>query len=143
MWNKLKTVAVAGVLALTLAACNDDAQVASHNISKAADNFEIVRQIVFYNTWTDTEVMNIIGYCSMEIGNTRFVVICKDPDGFKKHYLGRSSNMTFFTQQLEAADVSVFHPRITWKPQGFIPDVDLRVDGGELTNFRDTSDSSQ
>ena len=128
---------------LALAGCKDDAHVASQNISKAADNFEIVRQIVFYNTWTDTEVMNVVGFCSMEIGQARFVVICKDPDGFKKHYLGRNNNMTFFTQQLEGADVSVFHPRITWKPQGFIPDIDLRVDGGELVRHRDTSDSSQ
>ncbi len=43
-------VAIMAFLGLfTLAACQDDAKVASYNISKAADNFEIDRRIVFYN----------------------------------------------------------------------------------------------
>lgn len=135
-----------GLIALVLpflAACKDDAAVASRNLSKAADNFEIVRNIVFYNTWTDTEVVTVVGRCSIEVGSAKLAVVCKDgPGDFKKHYLGRSNNLSFFAVQSEGADVSTFHTRITWKPQGFIPDVDFRGDAGELLTPRDTSDTS-
>jgi len=130
-----KRILLVGALATALAAgqCTDDATQASLNLSKAADNFEIMRNIVFYNTWTDTEVVTVTGLCSIEVGTTKLSVICKEPDGkFKKHYMGRSSNMDFFAVQLESADVSTFHTRITWKPQGFIPDIDLRVDVDQL-----------
>ena len=50
---------------VALAACTPpDAQVASHNLSKAADMFEIDRRIVFYNGITDTYMLTIEGRCS-------------------------------------------------------------------------------
>lgn len=36
-------------LLLSLTACSNDAQVASHNLSNAADNFQLNRRVVFYN----------------------------------------------------------------------------------------------
>lgn len=121
---------------LGLAACQDDADTANYNLSKAADNFEIMRNIVFYNTWTDTEVVSVTGYCSLEDSTSKLWVTCKDADGIKRHQLGRSANLTYFMTQVEGVDVSLYHTRITWKPQSFIPDIDLRVDGEELTTDR-------
>ncbi len=121
------------LVTLTAASCEDDATVASRNLSKAADNFEVVRNIVFYNTWTDTEVATITGLCSIEVETHKLAVICKDGSGdFKKHYLGRSANLSFLAVQVEGADVSTMHTRITWKPQGFIPNIDFRGDAGQL-----------
>jgi len=130
-----KRILLVGALATALMAgqCEDDATIASRNLSKAADNFEVARNIVFYNTWTDTEVVTVSGLCSIEVETSKLAVICKEPNGeFKKHYLGRSDNLSFFAVQLETVDVSTFHTRITWKPQGFVPDIDLRVDIDEL-----------
>ena len=127
-----KLLMVLSFLALPfLAACEDDATIASRNLSKAADNFEVVRNIVFYNVWTDTEVATVIGKCSIEVQQHKFVAVCKDgPGDFKKHYLGRSTNLSFFAVQLDGVNVSTFHTRITWKPQGFVPDIDFRGDAG-------------
>lgn len=119
-----------------LAACQDDADTANYNLSKAADNFEVMRNIVFYNVWTDTAVVSITGYCSIEPKNNRVWATCKDADGIKRHQLGYSANMTYFMTQIESVDVSLFHTRIVWKPQSFIPDLDLRVDTEELTTDR-------
>ena len=81
---------------LLIAGCREDASVASQNLSRAADNFKIVRNIVFYNTWTDTEVMSLVGRCSIEDQNIQLEVVYKDGEGnYKKHFLGRSSNLTF------------------------------------------------
>lgn len=131
--NKLAIIGAA-LAALSVAACND-ADVASHNISRAADNFEISRRVVFYNGITDSYMLTIEGLCSL--GNNdkprELTVTCKTgPKAYKKHFLGLSDNVTFFVEQLEAAAVSAYHYRVVFKPQTIIPDVDFRGDAGEL-----------
>ena len=126
---------VALLVMLTASQCESDANTASRNISTAADAFEVQRRVVFLNGITDTVILLVEGRCSL--GNYdsagRMSVTCKDgPDSFKKHYLGLSDNVTFFAEQLEHIDVSVYHNRIIWKPQAIIPDIDIRGDAGEL-----------
>lgn len=140
--RKILLATALGLGLIATAACRDDATVASENLSKAADNFEIVRNIVFYNTWTDTEVAQFTGLCSIEDYTQKLAVVCKNgPGDFEKHFLGRTTNLSYLAVQVEGADVSTFHTRITWKPQGFIPDVDFRGDVGELAP-KDVSDTS-
>ena len=131
--RKLTLTALAATSMLALAGCQDDAQVASYNISKAADNFEIDRRIVFYNGITDTYMLTIEGRCSIEDQTTQLEVTCKiGRDAFKKHFLGLSDNVTYFAEQLEIADVSVYHHRVTFKPQSILSDIDFRGDADEL-----------
>ena len=54
------------------------------------------------------------------------------PDEYTKHFLGLSDNVPYFAEQLETADVSVYHQRITFKPQAIIPDADFRGSTREL-----------
>lgn len=116
-------------MSLGIAACSNDADVASRNLSRAADQFEIARRVVFVNGITDKYIMVIEGYCSL--GNSdssrRLTVTCKTgPGKFKKHFLGLSDNVTFFAEQLDAAKVSVSHYRVVFKPSVIIPDIDAR-----------------
>jgi len=111
---------------LGFAACSSDADVASENLSKAADNFEIQRQIVFFNGITDTYLLTIEGLCSIDDSGDQLEVTCKTKDGFKKHFLGLSDNVSYFVEQQESANVSVDHYRIIFKPETVIPDVDAR-----------------
>ena len=121
------------MMAATLTACEDDARVASRNLSKAADMFEITRRVVFYNGITDSYILVIEGRCSLEIGQIKLTVTCKiSPTEFKKHYLIRSDNVTLFAEQIKTADVSVYHHRVIFKPQTIIPEIDFRGDAGEL-----------
>lgn len=117
-----------------LAACEDDASVASRNLSKAADMFEIERRVIFYNGITDGYILTIEGRCSITGGRgSQLSVTCKTgPDAYKKHFLGLSDNVTFFAEQMEAKDVSVYHYRVIFKPQTIIPDVDFRGDVNAL-----------
>lgn len=118
---------------LGLAACSNDADVASRNLSRAADNFEVQRRIVFYNGITGDYILEVEGRCS--IGNQdnpgKLSVTCKvGPGRFKKHYLGLSDNVTFFAEQTKAERVSEYHYRVVFKPEEIVPDVDLRTSGG-------------
>lgn len=131
--KKLTIAALAGASILALAGCQDDATVASYNISKAADNFEIDRRIVFYNGINGEYMLTIEGRCSIEDQGNQLEVTCKiSRDAFKKHFLGLSDNVTYFAEQLETADVSVYHHRITFKPQSILGDVDFRGDADQL-----------
>ena len=129
------------LLPLFLAGC-DDARVASQNLSKAADNFEIDRRIVFYNGITDTYMLTIEGRCAIEDQQRQLEVTCKiGEDAYNKHFLGLSDNVTYFAEQLATADVSAYHHRIVFKPQAIIPDFDFRGSAEEL--LENASESNQ
>lgn len=136
----MKGIYVAAVFStLALAGCQDDAQVASANLVKAADNFEINRRIVFYNGITDSYMLVIEGLCSMDLNanGTAFNVICKvGPNQFKRHTQVLSDNTSAFVEQLEPVSASAYHYRVTFKPQSILPDIDFRGDASELTTNR-------
>lgn len=124
-----KTLGVVAAVALT--GCTD-ADIASRNLSKAADRFEISRRIVFYNGITGEYVLTLEGLCAL--GNhdktSELSVTCKTgPSSYKKHFLGLSDNVTYFSEQVEAAKANVYHYRVIFKPQAIIPDIDLKVGG--------------
>lgn len=128
-----RTFVIMAALA-ALASCTD-ADIASHNLSRAADQFEIDRRVVFYNGITGDYMLTIEGRCSL--GNNdksrEVTITCKTGEGkFKKHFLGLSDNVTYFVEQLESKSVSAYHYRVIFKPQSIIPDVDFRGDTGEL-----------
>ena len=137
--RKVLALIAALLVAVTMAACESDADVASHNLSKAADNFEIMRRVVFYNGITGEYMLTIEGLCSLgnddEVGE--LTVTCKvdegaEEDAYKKHFLGLSDNVTYFVEQVEGANVSTYHYRVTFKPQTILPDIDFRGSSEDL-----------
>ena len=120
--------AVTAIVAIgVLAGCDDDATVASRNLSKAADNFEIVRRVVFVNGITDKYLLSVEGRCSLEDTGLQVKVICKDSNGqFRRHHMGRSNNVTYVVEHLEPTSVSTNHYRFTFKPDVIVPEIDLR-----------------
>lgn len=115
------------VTALGLVGCASDADVASRNLSQAADQFEINRRIVFYNGITNDYVFVIEGLCSQTIDEKKLTVTCKTgPSAFKKHFLFLSDNVTAFSEQLEPALANTYHYRVIFKPSVIIPSIDMR-----------------
>ena len=122
-------------LVLTLGAvvgCDRPADVASKNLSLAADNFQIARRIVFYNGITDSYMLTIEGLCSL--GNYdspgELTVTCKVTDergrtGYIKDFLGLSDNVTYFVEQLDPEPVSTYRYKVIFRPTTIIPDIDL------------------
>ncbi|RLI68828.1 MAG: hypothetical protein DRP02_11835 [Candidatus Gerdarchaeota archaeon] len=109
-----------------MSGCSTDADVASYNLSKAADMFQINRRVVFFNGITDTYLLSIEGLCSIEDQGNQLEVTCKTGMAeYKKHFLGLSDNVSYFVEQLGNAKVSVFHYKVIFKPKTIIPDVDL------------------
>lgn len=132
----MKKKAISCVLllaAVALGSCQRDADVASYNLSVAADQFEINRRVVFYNGITGGYMLVIEGRCSIEDQKSQLEVTCKlGPEEYKKHFLGLSDNVTYFAEQIGVADASLYHHRIIFKPQTIIPDIDFRGSAEDL-----------
>lgn len=126
----LKKLMLLIILILALTACApDDAHVASYNLSRAADMFEVDRRVVFYNGITGDYILVVEGKCSIEADklDNQLELTCKTgPDAYKKHFLGLSDNVTYFAEQMESVGVSTYHYRVIFKPSTIIPDIEVR-----------------
>lgn len=112
-----------------LAGCTSDADVASRNLSKAADQFEVTRRIVFYNGITGEYMLTIEGLCSLGNADSKgqLSVTCKvGPTEFKKHFLGLSDNVTYFVEQVAPVAASPYQYRVVFKPLAIVPDIEIR-----------------
>lgn len=113
----------------SLVACSTDADVASHNLSKAADNFEVNRRVVFYNGITGEYMLSITGLCSLgnDSTSTKVSITCKTgPGAYKKHFLGLSNNVTFFIEQMEPVAVGTYQYVVVFKPSVIVPDIKVK-----------------
>jgi len=115
---------------IALTGCTDsDADVAAKNISKAAEQFEVLRRIVFINGITDKYLLAIEGYCSVETSESALggsiEVTCKVGKGkFKKSFLGLSDNVTYIVEQVDPIGVSTTRYRVIFKPEAIVPNFD-------------------
>jgi len=109
--------------------CFREADVASRNLSRSADSFEVSRRIVFYNGITGGYILTLEGLCAL--GNSdahgTLTVTCKTgPDSYKKHFLGLSDNVTYFAEQIESSKVSVYYYKVIFRPTTIIPDIEVK-----------------
>lgn len=123
-----KSIICGALLVFTLAACDNDARVASTNLSVAADNFQLQRRVVFYNGITGDYILTVEGLCSIDSSEGRkLTVTCKTgPSEYKKHFLGLSDNVTYFAEQLQGSTVSPYHYQVIFKPSVIVPDVVMK-----------------
>lgn len=117
------------LLGIVLSGCSP-ADVASENLSKAADNFEINRRIIFYDGINGDYILVIEGLCSL--GNFdsegELSVTCKTGENsYEKHFLGLSDNVTYISQQIEPAPVNTYKVRVILRPSTVLPDLELDI----------------
>lgn len=127
MKKKTALLAAATTALLALTGCQA-ADVASRNLSKSADNFEVNRRIVFFNGITDKYLLEIEGMCSVTADGTdkQLEVTCKiGEEEYKKHFLGLSDNVTYFVEHLESTETDSFHYTVRFRPEVIIPDVQV------------------
>ena len=130
--RKLIATIVAMLLAaVSLAACANDSETVSHNLSQDADNFKVHRRVVFFNGITDKYLLSIEGYCSITDEGNQLEVTCKVGEStYKKHFLGLSDNVSYFVEQLEPIESDPYHYKVVFKPETIAPDVELRTSDG-------------
>jgi len=138
--NKLTRIAAgtaaAAALVLTGAACTSAADTANENLTRAAENFEVPRRIVGVNGITDKVLFSVEGFCSYEVidGNTpKFEAIClvdRASGEVTRVTMGLSDNVTFVSTQTGGKEVSLFRPRVIFRPETIVPNFDLSTTSG-------------
>lgn len=126
----MKKVLLALVLLMVFSVGCLEADIVSSNISKDADMFRINRRIVFYNGITGEYMLVIEGKCSL--GNYdaagELSVTCKTgEESYKKHYLGLSDNVTYFSEQVDASYADPFHYKVIFRPETIVPDIEVDI----------------
>lgn len=123
-------IALGALLGAGLSACAPESKVVGDNISKEADSFNVQRKIVAINTRTDKFLFYAEGKCSVERENGWLVAICRHAENeYRKHLIGLSTDTFASVEQLAPIDVSRYHTLIVLRPEGIIPDIQLR--GGQ------------
>lgn len=110
--------------ALLVSGCSSDAEVVSENLSTDADQFKILRRIVFTNLMTGEYLFMVEGNCSInaDMGDEQLEVTCKlGEDKYQKHYFGLSEMSTYTVEQLEWVEADKYKYKIVFKPESIIP----------------------
>ena len=97
----------------------------NHNLSQAADNFQVVRKITVYNARTDLIVMEMEGYMSLSNNSTsELVVTCKTgPSEYKKNYVYLNEYVIYVVEDVTGTTTDPYHYKV--KFYGAIPDIDI------------------
>lgn len=126
-------VPLLALLCLFGAACGSQADTASTNISKEAEQFKVGRHIVVTSGITDKVLYDITGRCSWETPTTRTLeVTCQDVAPTKDHggqytkaTIGLGDQDNWSSVQLGPIKVNVFRTKVIFRPTSIVPDIDL------------------
>ncbi|OCN05272.1 hypothetical protein A4S06_09195 [Erysipelotrichaceae bacterium MTC7] len=122
--RKVKILVLVLLCGMGLVACDSDADVVTENIKKDAEQFRILRRIVFINNITGEYLFQAEGNCSVETNNEaqRLEVTCKlGKEQYKVHYFGLSDNTSYTVEQLDWADSNKYRYEIVFKPESIVP----------------------
>lgn len=92
------------VLGICILSGCSDSEVVTQNIKKDAEQFKVLRRIVFMNNITGEYLFEAEGNCSVETNNeaARLELTCKTgEDKYKVHYFGLSDNTSYIVEQME------------------------------------------
>lgn len=97
----------------------------NHNLSQAADNFQVVRKITVYNARTDMIIMEMEGYMSLSNNSTsELVVTCMvGPNQYKKNYVYLNDYVIYVVEDITSSVTDPYHYKIHFYTA--VPDVDL------------------
>lgn len=118
---------IAGICLLALclvSGCSSDSEVVTENIKRDAEQFKVIRRIVFMNNITGEYLFEAEGNCSVETNNeaNRLELTCKvGEDKYKVHYFGLSDNTSYIVEQLEWKEENKYKYKIIFKPESIIP----------------------
>ena len=126
-------VAVVIMLMVSMTGCVDEATVVSHNVSKEADNFNVVRRLTVINTRTDKCILQMTGKISIkdvENGIAVLVEVDRDKGLYQKHWVYLNPNTMYTVEDLNGVSVSKYAYELEFMPQELVP---VRITTNELS----------
>lgn len=116
--KKIIAAMALAVALVTVSGCRESDRV-SHNISQAADNFNVTRKITVINVRDDTVLYELIGNFAMtNEGNNELSVISEVAEGqYKKDFIYLSEWTTYIVQDVSGAYVDKYHYEVNILPK--------------------------
>ena len=107
-----------------------EAERVSQNLSKEADNFNIVRQLTVIDCITGDTLFQMSGKMSItaDTQDNQLEIIVENDGTYVKHFVGLSDNVTYIVEDLNlgANDVDKYHYTLNFNPNMWIPyDVEI------------------
>ena len=119
----LFTVALFIVLMMT--GCDTrEADKVSYNISKQADNFNVVRRLTVINTRSDKCILQMTGKISIEDQHDGIAVLVeldRDKGIYQKHYIYMNENTMYTVEDVSGVEVSRYAYEMEFMPQTLVP----------------------
>lgn len=113
-------IALVGVLV----GCSQAERV-EHNLTKEADNFNIVRQLTVINCIEGDVLFQMSGKMSINAdrADNQLEVLVEDNGTYVKHFIGLSDNVTYVIEDLNLGDnaVSKYQYTLNFNPNMWIP----------------------
>lgn len=128
MKKNLKKILALGIgvvmtSALTVG-CTQQSDRVSENISKQADNFNVIRQITVINCIQGDVLFQMTGKMSLKVDsaeNQLEVTVENENGSYKKHFIGLSDNVTYTVEDVTDNYVDNYHYTLNFNPSMWIP----------------------
>ena len=107
-----------------LTGCNQAKRV-EYNLTKEADNFNIVRKLTVINCIGGDVLFQMTGKMSItaDTSDNQLEIIVEDNGTYVKHFVGLSDNVTYIIEDLNLGDnaVSKYRYTLNFNPNMWIP----------------------
>lgn len=123
MKKKLLVGLLMACMCLGLAGCSEASRV-EYNLTKEADNFNILRSVTVINCLQGDVLFQMTGKMSItaDVTDNQLEVIVENDDGtYSKHFVGLSDNVTYVIEDLDSNDVDKYKFTINYNPKMWIP----------------------
>ncbi len=125
MRKRIITAFVAVGLAATIFTGCTQADRVTYNLSKEADNFNVVRQLTVINCIEGDVLFQMSGRMSItaDTVDNQLEIIVEDDSTYVKHFIGLSDNVTYVVEDLNLGEnaVSKYKYTLNFNPDMWIP----------------------
>lgn len=120
--KKIFCLIIIVIIVCCLVGCNE-AEKVSANVSKEADNFNVVRRITVFNIRTDTVLLQMTGKMSLKNeGHNELAVLVEVQKGvYQKHFIYLNEYTMYTVEDLNGTEVSPYSYELEFLPQMLIP----------------------
>ena len=103
------------VMTVTFTGCSSQADRVEHNLTKQADNFNVVRELTVINCIEGDVLFQMSGRMSItaDTMDNQLEIIVEDGDTYVKHFIGLSDNVTYVIEDLNLGNNEVSKYRYT------------------------------
>lgn len=112
------------VALLSIIGCQGESSRVSYNISKEADNFNVVRQLTVINCIQGDVLFQMTGKLSIEVDqmDKQLVITVEDENGkYQKHFIGLSDNVSYVVEDIRAKDIDKYQYVLNYNPKMWLP----------------------